>query len=66
VTIIRGLYSQNKDSSGVTCSLYQYVSYLEILLKQQHIAQRLNATTKESLNALLGTMLQTDDSERSN
>ncbi|CAO3691947.1 unnamed protein product [Rhizopus stolonifer] len=42
--------------------LYLYASYLEIVLKQKHILQRLNATIKNSLNELIAKMFKSNES----
>ncbi|CAO3695820.1 unnamed protein product [Rhizopus stolonifer] len=42
--------------------LHLYASYLEIMLKQKHILQRLNATTKDSLNELIAKMFKSNES----
>ncbi|KAI8083294.1 uncharacterized protein B0P05DRAFT_610463 [Gilbertella persicaria] len=52
----RGYYPQPKDTTSTTADLNLYATYLEIMLKQKHIAQRLTATTKNSLNALISNM----------
>ncbi|KAI8064812.1 uncharacterized protein B0P05DRAFT_554441 [Gilbertella persicaria] len=52
----RGYYPQPKDTTSTTTDLNLYATYLEIMLKQKHIAQRLTATTKNSLNALISNM----------
>ncbi|KAG2204652.1 hypothetical protein INT47_011947 [Mucor saturninus] len=63
VTNIRNHLPQNKDSSDSSSNLHLSTTYLETIIKQEHLWKRLDHAEKDSLNELYGNMLNSNNDD---